>query len=260
MFKAIITLTAALSALATFAQVSEARMVSDFSKLKAATSVQVFYTISDAKSVKVETDDNEKLKFIKTEVENGMLKVYVDEGNEKHKGSKKGNRSVNGMRFKILKVYVSGPALSSIKASSSADIKIENLNSTNQLDVAVSSSGSVSGKFDCSEVSIDASSSGNFIGQINAKSVEIETSSSADVILNGKADRLKVKSSSSSICKADKLTVEEVTATASSSANIAVYASKSLNAKASSSADINYYGNPSQVAADKSSSGSVNKK
>ena len=186
MLKGIITATAILGSCVGFSQVSETRTVSDFSKLKASTSVQVFYTVSNVKSVKVETDDNEKLKFIKTEVENGTLQVFVDSGNGNNKGSKKGNRTVNGMRFKTLNVYVSGPSLSSVKASSSADIKIENLNSANQVDVAVSSSGSVSGKFNCSEIRIDASSSGDLKAQIDAKSVEVETSSSSDVNLSGK--------------------------------------------------------------------------
>ena len=260
MLKSIITSIAILFNLAAFCQVSENRTVSDFSKLKASTSVKVFYTVSNEKSIKVETDDNEKLKFIKTEVENGTLKVFVDTGEVNYKGSRKGNKSINGMLFKTLNVHVSGPSLSSIKASSSADIKFENQNSANKVDVAVSSSGSISGKFDCSEISIDASSSANFKGQIDAKSVEIETSSSADVNLSGKTVLLKVKSSSSSVCNTDKLIAEDVSATASSSATIDTYASKSLDAKASSSADINYYGNPSQVVADKSSSGSVSKK
>lgn len=254
MLKAIITAAALFGSLVVFSQVSETRTVSDFSKLTASASVKVFYTVSDAKSVKVEADDNEKLKFIKTEVENGTLKVFVDTGDRNYSGSQKSRH------LKILNVYVSGPSLSAVKASSSAAIKIENLNTANQVAVGVSSSGSVSGKFDCSEISIDTSSSADFNAQINAKSVEIETSSSSAVTLSGKTESLKVKSSSSSTCHANKLIAADVTATASSSATVDVYASKSLNAKASSSADIDYFGNPAQVVADKSSSGSVNKK
>lgn len=250
MFKSIITSIAILSGLTTFSQVSENRSVADFSKLKAATSVHVFYTVSKTKSVKVETDDNEKLKLVKTEVENGTLSIFVDNG----KGHK-GNR-----RFKTLNVYVSGPSLSSIKASSSADVKIENTNDANSVSIAVSSSASVTGKFDCTEISIDASSSGDLKAQIVARSVAVETSSSADVDLIGKTGKLKVEASSSSSCDANNLKADDVTVTASSSADVDVFASKSLNAKASSSGSIDYYGNPAQVVADKNSSGSVNKK
>lgn len=254
MLKTIITSIAFLSSLAAFSQVSETRAVNDFTKLKASTSVKVFYTISDTKSVKVETDDNEKLKYIKTEVANGTLEIFVDSGDGNY------NKRNKGLRFKTLNVYVSGPSLTSVKSSSSSKIKIENLNSAKEIEVKVSSSGSISGKFECSLINIDASSSGDFKAQLEAKTVEVETSSSSDVDLSGTTVNLKIKSSSSSSCNANTLKAENVTAEASSSADIDVYASNSINAKASSSADINYYGNPAKVEADKSSSGSVNKK
>lgn len=261
MTKVITTATAFLMSLIGFSQVSESRTVSDFSKLKASQSIQVHYTVSNTVSLKVETDDHEKLKFIKTDVENGTLKVFIDTSSDTNQRSKRKNRNYNnGVHFKTLKAYVSGPALQSFKASSSADIKVENLNTSENIDLAVSSSASISGKFSGGNITIDASSSGDFKGEITAKNVTIETSSSSDVALSGKATDVTVKSSSSSECDAKSLLAENVTAMASSSADIDVYASKSLNAKASSSGDINFYGNPAQVTKDQSSSGSVTKK
>lgn len=260
MSKVIITLTTFLIGLLSFSQVSENRTVGDFSKLKASHGVAVFYTVSNTKSVKVETDDNEKMKFIKTEVEGSTLKIFVDSGNGNYKGSKKGKKNINGIRFNVLKVTISGPSLDSFKASSSADINIEGTNTEKKVDIAVSSSGSISGKFNCSTMDIDASSSGDFMADVNADDIAIETSSSADVKLSGKTEKLNVKSSSSSTCDADKLAADDVVATASSSADINLHVLKSLDAKASSSADITYSGNPAQVTADKSSSGSVTKK
>lgn len=260
MSKVFATAAAVLMSLIAFSQVSEDRSVTDFSKLKAATSVQVFYTISETKSVKVETDEQQKLQFIKTEVENGTLKIFVDTGDGNYKGSKNGNKSINGMRFKTLKVTVSGPSLTGFKASSSADIKIQNLNTADNLEIEASSSGSISGKFKANTVSVDVSSSADFNGSIDAKTVAVEVSSSGEAILNGKTDDLKVKVSSSGTCNAKGLVAENVEVKASSSADASVFATKSLDAKASSSADIIYYGNPAQVIADKSSSGSVNKK
>lgn len=261
MSKVITTAAAVLMSFIAFSQVSENRTVGHFSKLKASNGIQVLYTISGTTSLRVETDNNEKLQYIKTEVEGETLKVYVETGSNNYKSSKnRKGRNINGVNFQILKVFITGEALRGIKASSSADIKVENLNAANEIDLAVSSSGSISGKFEGDDIAIDASSSGDFEGTITAKNIEVETSSSADVDLTGKTVKLTVKSSSSSSCDADKLLAEDVTATASSSADIEVYASKSIDAKASSSADINYYGNPAQVVADKSSSGSVTKK
>jgi hypothetical protein len=266
MTKIILAITFFLVSIIALAQVSENREVSDFSSLKASTGIEVLYTVSNTKSVKVETDDKENLKYIKTEVENGTLKLYVDTKDYKKEGKtkkkSKGNNVnwINGVEFSILKIIVSGPNLESIKASSSADIKIENTNTSTELNIAVSSSGSISGNFNCSNLFIDASSSGAFLSNLNATKVEIESSSSSDVKLSGKATEISVKASSSSSCDLKDFTVETAIIKASSSSDVSLKVTKSIDAKASSSASIVYYGNPSQVAKEESSSGSVRNK
>lgn len=211
MSKVITTAAAVLMSFIAFSQVSENRTVGHFSKLKASNGIQVFYMVSNTTSLRVETDNNEKFQYIKTEVEGETLNVYVDTGRENYKSSKnRKGRNINGVNFQILKVYISGKALNAIKASSSADIKIENLNAADKIAIAVSSSGGISGKFEANTIAIDASSSGDLDGAVNAKKIDVETSSSADVNLSGKTDKLTVKSSSSSSCDADKLLADDV--------------------------------------------------
>ena len=260
MSKVIVTITAFLLGLVAFSQVSEKRTVGDFSKLKASHGIEVFYTISTTNSIKVETDDNERLQMIKTEVENGTLKVVETKNKNGYNSKSSKGYNIDGVNFKILKVYISGPSLTSYKASSSADINIEGENVTNSVAVEVSSSGSVSGKFTADKVTLDASSSGDFKGNVQAVNVTIEANSSSDVVISGKAEALDIKASSSSSCDAKDLLANTVFASASSSADIKVFASKVLTAKASSSADIVYYGNPAQVTEDESSSGSIKAK
>lgn len=261
MSKIIISTVTFLISLVAFGQVSENRTVAEFSKLKASHGIEVFYTVSTTQSVKVETDDNEKLAYIKTEVEGQTLKVYVDNNSKEDYsyGTGKG-KNINGMRFKFLKVYITGKALTAIKASSSASVKLQNLNSVDQLEVAASSSATVSGTFDCTDLQVDVSSSGNFKGKVNAQNVAVEVSSSADCDLIGKAVKVTIKASSSADCNAKDLVAEAVTVKASSSADVTVFATKSLDASATSSSSVDYFGNPFQVNTDKSSSGSVNKR
>ena len=265
MIKIILTLAAFLISIISLAQVSENREVTDFSKLRVSNSIDVFYTISDKKSVKVETDDNEKLKLIKTEVENGTLKLFVNTKDYKEKQNKKGKKRsnisfINGVEFQVLKITISGPNLEAIKASSSADVKIENANTSTSSDITVSSSGSISGNFHCTNLVLDASSSGEFVGKIDSISVVIESSSSSDVNLSGKASKISVKASSSSDCNLKDLMVEEAIIGASSSADVSIKVSKVIEAKASSSASILYFGNPLTVKKEENSSGSVKSK
>lgn len=266
MIKIIITITAFLISSILLAQVSEKRDVTAFSKLQASQGIEVFYTISNTISVKVETDDSEKLNYIKTEVENSVLKLYIDSrgykaNNTKTKNSKKNKTlTINGINFNFLKIIISGPNLESIKASSSADIKIENLNKTSYLDIAVSSSGNITGTFECSNAVVDASSSGAFLATINATTLEIESSSSSDVVLSGKVKKITINASSSADCNLKELEVEDAKIKASSSSDVVLTVTKSINAKASSSAEITFYGNPLQIEKEESSSGSISKK
>ena len=89
MTKLILTITSFIVGLVATAQVSENRNVSDFSKLKASQGIEVLYTVSNSNSIKVETDDNERLQMIKTEVEGETLKIFVDTDNAKKPKSKK---------------------------------------------------------------------------------------------------------------------------------------------------------------------------
>ena len=248
------------------AQISENRDVADFSKLKASTGIEVFYTISDVKSIKVITDLQENLHYIKTNVENNTLNIYIEKDLSKRelkKSKRRHGRNGNGtnnLKFKILKVIVSGPNLNAIKASSSGFVKLENLNTSDNLDIAVSSSGSIKGNFECKNLKIDASSSGEFVAEVVSKSAMIESSSSSMVTLEGKAVELNVKASSSGDCNLKEFKVENAVVLASSSASVAVTVTNSVEAKASSSADVVVYGNPENLTKEVSSSGSVVKK
>jgi hypothetical protein len=266
MIKIIITISAFLISTLLLAQVSEKREVTTFSKLQASQGIEVFYTISNTISVNVETDDLELLKYIKTEVENNVLKLYIDSKGYKTKNtklkvlSKNKTLSINGINFNSLKILVSGPNLESIKASSAADIKIENLNTTTYLDITVSSAGSISGAFDCLNAVVDASSSGEFLATINATTIQIESSSASDVVLSGKAKKTIINASSAADCNLKELVVEDAKIKASSSSDVVVTVMKSINSKASSSADISFYGNPTQIEKEESSLGSISKK
>jgi hypothetical protein len=265
MIKIILTITLFLISLISIGQVFENREVSDFSKLEVSNAIEVFYTISNTKKVTVSTDDNENLQYIKTVVIDGTLKLFVDTENKKDKIKNKYSKNsnvifVNGISFKFLKINISGPSLKSINAESSAAVKIENTNTSPNLDIAVSSSASVSGNFKTTNLFIDVSSSGEISGTINSTLVEIKSSSASDVKLSGEVSKIIVKASSSSTCNLKDLLVEDATIHASSSADVTLKSLKSIEAKASSTASIVYYVSPTRVKEEVSSSGSISKK
>lgn len=176
MTKIIISATLFLVSLFSLAQVSENRSVSGFSKLQVSQSIEVFYTISDKISVTIETDDAEKMAVIKTEVEGETLKLYIDTKNYEPLGRKRKNK-YNDVSFKVLKVTISGPSLTEIKASSSAKVKFLNLNKASNTTLTVSSSGRIQGSFESNNLTIEGSSSGKIAAEFQGKNITITSSS-----------------------------------------------------------------------------------
>ncbi|WP_291274341.1 head GIN domain-containing protein [Flavobacterium sp.] len=258
MTKIFITITLLILSWFSIAQVSENRTLTSFSKLQVSQGIEVHYTVSNTNEIKVETDDKEKLRLIKTEVENETLKIFIAEV-ENNKANRK-NKKMFNTNFNTLKVYVSGSPLKLIKATSSATISLINTNKAEQIEVYASSSGSVSGNFDCDHFNADIASSGNLEGALSGNTITMTVSSSGQVQLNGKVSSLQLKASSSGDCNLKKLITEKASIKASSSANVTITTTKTLEAVASSSAEINYFGNPTDVNKEEIASGSVNKK
>ena len=263
MTRVILFTTALLFSLLTHAQVSETRTVGAFSKIKVSSGIELVYTQSPTQEIKVETDDNERMHYIKTEIEGSTLRVYLNTENAPKSGKKKKRKnfnSYNGVNFDVLKVYVSNPLVDDFKVSSSASLIVKNgLNATN-LSIDCSSSGSFTGTIKCTTAAIEASSSADVDANITADAISISANSSADVELSGTTEKVAIKTSSSSDCKAKNLIAKNAVVESSSSSDVDVYASEKLYASASSSASINYFGNPKSVDKSESSSGSATKR
>ncbi len=200
------------------------RSVADFTKVKGAAGIDVYLTEGTENKVTVEADEN-LMELIETEVEGGKLRI----------------RAIQNIgRAKAKKVHVTYVNLSSIEASSGADvignsvIKSETLN-------------------------LDTSSGADLELEILSSEVFAETSSGSDMKLSGKATTLRAKASSGSDLDARELLVATCNADASSGADIKVNVKDQLTAEASSGGDVHYYGDPAAVTNKGSRSGGVHK-
>lgn len=234
------------------AQVSENRNVSDFTEIHTSTGVNVYYTQSSEKSIKVETDNQEKLNRIKTEVSGGKLKIYI--------------KSVRGKwgednTFKNLKIYVSAPDVKVFEADSGSKITLENgVTSDSKIDIEVSSGSHISGNLAAKQIEIEASSGSVFKGEIKANSLDVEINSGSNVNILGSADNLELEVSSASNFTGKDFSVKTANIEADTASNVTLTVTESLHAKANSLAKINYYGKPKNVTQDTSSLGEVNGK
>lgn len=206
--------------------VTETRKTGSFDAISVGGSFEVEVKTGDVISVVVEADDN-IIRYIETKVTGNTLKINTED--------------LHNYSDVHMKVYVTAPLITSIKASASADVEaLSILNGSGRLTFKASSSASIKAEVDAPEIETDANSS-------------------ATITLTGKTKTHKTEASSSADIKAFGLLSENATANVSSSASIEVHASVTLNARASSSGSIEYKG-AATLTKSKSSSGSVEKK
>jgi len=210
----------------------EARNVGEFQGIHVSTGVNVVYKQESPASIKV-IADADKLQYIVTKVEDGILKVYVD------------NKGVKNLRFKNLNVNVSSPRMGSIKTSSGATFSTVNSVQEDNLDVEASSGSVLKGKFMISNVTnISATSGSNVKADITTGNIIIKASSGSDTVIEGQANSGVIDISSGAVCKAENLKLDELDAESTSGGSLTVNVKSRLKVRASSGGLVKYKGNP----------------
>ncbi|MCY0970650.1 DUF4252 domain-containing protein [Chryseobacterium wangxinyae] len=210
----------------------ENRNVGEFSGIEVSTGVNVVFKQENSTNIKVYAD-SDKLQNVITKVENGVLKVYVD-----NKGAKK-------MKFKNLSVNISSPKMDDIKTSSGSTFTVVNSIKENNLRVDASSGSSIVGKFIINNTTdLNVSSGSNVKANITSGKIMMKTSSGASANVEGNADIGMIDVSSGAVVKAENLRVNvaEIESTSGSSASVNVQ--DKMKVKASSGGSVKYKGNP----------------
>lgn len=224
----------------------DSRNVGEFSKIDASVGVIVNYKQDNNRSVKV-IADADKLKYVITEVEDGVLKIYIDN---------KGQRNV---RFKNLSINVSSPHLKGIKTSSGSIFTAVDTVTDNSLDIEAEAGSVVKGKFDIKQAAAVNVNSGSVLkAELNASKLALDISSGANVNLSGQATSAVIDVNSGSFCKADDLKIATAVAESTSGASLSLFVTDKLKVSVSSGAAVKLKGNPELDArVDKVSGGSL---
>jgi hypothetical protein len=230
-------LFAGLITLASFAQDkvindanAEARTVGAFHGIHISTGIQLIIKQGNTDAVAVSAASKEDRDNIRTEVENGVLKIYYD--NKWYK-----NWNTNG---KKLKAYVSFKEI-------------------NLLHCSAGSTTTVDGNMRGSDMKIHLSSGASFKGEVQFNSLSIDGSSGAMAHVSGKAQSVSLGASSGGGVYGYDLVSDKCDADASSGGVIEVSVNKELSAEASSGGDIHYKGSGVITKVSTSSGGSIKK-
>lgn len=199
-----------------------------FTKISVSSGIELYLTQGNETSMAISVSDDKYEPRFKTEVENGVLKLYYDN---------KGITWKNDKHAK-LKAYLSCSSLDAITGSAGAQLIIAN-------------------EFGFNNLLISFSSGATFSGKLQAKSVTASISSGAEISATGVASKLTVSASSGAAFKGFDLMTEYCTASANSGASVRVVVEKELTASANSGGDIKYRGKAVITKVNVNSGGSV---
>lgn len=216
-------------------QIGSVRNVPAFNGIETSSGVDVEFTQSPTQSVVVKVEP-EKQQYVITEVENGILKIFVR------------NNGVKNLNFNSLKVIVSGPKLSKLITKSGSIFKAVNQINETTFAASCSSGSQVSGDFKIStNTALDVSSGVSVKMNLETKSLALEASSGSSIKLSGKADSGVYSASSGSSISAGDFVTKSAVVDASSGSSVKINTTESLTASATSAASVQYRGNPSKV-------------
>ena len=207
-------------ALAVFAQDNQVNdpnatpraVTAGFNAIHVSSGIDLYISPGNTESMAVSANDPIYLDRLKTEVENGTLKIYFD---------KTGLTGKTG--FKNLKAYVSFKTLEKLVASAGSEVH-------------------VIGTIETANLNLQISSGADFKGAVHAKTLLASVSSGAVISISGKADQLTVDVSSGAEFNGFGFAADLCDAKASTGASVQVTINKKLNAHAVSGADIRYKG------------------
>lgn len=205
---------------------AEPRKVGSFTGLDVSGGIDLYLSSGD-EAVAVSASKAEYRDRIKTEVENGVLKIWFDS---------KWGISINGS--KNLKAYVSYKTLKSLEASGGSDVAVD-------------------GSINTGDLTLRISGGSDFKGAVNVSKLTVRQSGGSDVRISGKAANAVVDASGGSDFKGYDLVTDVCDLEASGACDIEITANRELSARASGASDIHYKGNPSVKEAKASGASSV---
>jgi len=250
---------------------AEVRTVGSFNKIKVSSAITLYLSQGSSQAVAVSAGDAEHTAKIKTEVTDGVLKIYVENG------------AWNGWNWsnKHLKAYVTFTDLAMLEASGASEVQIVDPSITVKdfrLEVSGASSikgGSIKGdNFDVetsgasdakvnlsgNDLNIKLSGASDIKGTLTGDKMNFDLTGASTADVNGSTNTIGIVASGASDFKAYDLTSTSCKAEASGASNVNISVSKDLDARASGASDIHYNGGAVITNLDVSGSSTVKKK
>jgi hypothetical protein len=193
-------------------QHAEARPVTAFHAVQVSHAFDVVITQGTEEALAVSASNKEDIQYIRTSVENGVLKIWQAEDKKWWPKNRK------------LKAYISVKNLDAIRASGASDIKIE-------------------GGLKADNLQLHLSGASDLTGQLNvSQKLEVDLSGASDVTISGSADNISIDASGASELKAYDFKADTCSVEASGASGVQITVDKELSARLSGASSVNYKG------------------
>ena len=208
--------------------ITEQRYYETFTELDVSDAFEVDVTYADSDNkVSVEANQNLQSKIV-TDITNGKLTIKL-----------KPNIRIKSSA--TLKVHITVPELSKIKASGASRIEFLNELNTNNL-------------------TLDLSGASSLTGNLNLSSCDFDLSGASNIDVTGNINTAKATLSGASSLSGYGCVIESLTIDLSGASNTSLTVNNTINVKASGASNLNYKGNASINSLDVSGASSINKK
>jgi hypothetical protein len=209
---------------------AQVRNVKGFHAIKVSNAIDLYLSPSNEEVVVVSAADPKWRDRIRTEIDGGTLRIYLDQESWwKNTGNKK------------LKAYVSFKSLDRLSISGACDVH-------------------VTGTIKSDDLKINISGASDFRGDIDVMNLTIDQSGASDATISGKANTVNAEASGASDLKAYDLQTQYCQARASGASDIKISVNKELSARASGASGVSYKGEPALKEKHQSGSSSVKRR
>jgi putative autotransporter adhesin-like protein len=248
---------------------AQVRNVGSFNKIRVSSAISLYLSQGNTQAVAVSSEDPDVTAKIITEVSNGTLKIYVENGfwNKWNWGNKH------------LRAYVTFTQLEMLDASGASSVELTDPINVDDFKLVLSGASSMKGdikggnfNFDVNGAStgkinikatslkLSASGASTFKGDVSADKMDYDINGASTTDVDGTTNDLIISASGASNFRGGDLQAVscKIEATGASSANINV--SKTIDATASGASSIHYSGDATLSKVDVSGSSTVKKR
>jgi hypothetical protein len=192
---------------------AEVRDLKGFHGLSVSNAFDVILTQGSEEGVVVSAADKNDNQYIRTEVDNGVLKIWFDNKNKKEWG-----------RNRKLRAYVAVKDLDILKVSGATDITIEGQLNSKSMHVELSGASDLEGKI------------------VITNDLKVELSGASDLNITGSANDVAIEASGASEFNAYEFTTSNCKIEASGASSVNITVEKELSAELSGASSVSYKG------------------